>query len=447
MADITTTRIFTDGEKGITAAKLNDIVASSVIQPAFVSSKPVASTADPADNLLLLKAAGTYAQVPVSTLTTSIGNALPSPDSEIWLVRLRSFNAVGNPSMEVDQVNCGNAITNPANSTKNIDRWQWVKVPAVTTNHQRFNPAAGSPILVPGTNFPITNCYYRINNQAVVSTPAATDVVNLFQFIEGSAFREISNDVHSISLLVRCSVAGLKFGLALRDNPGGGATRTLTKLCTISTANVWTLIQLSNLPVWPSAGTFSLLPGAAAYSLTICLMAGGTATSPANDTWQTGNFSGAVGQSNFCAQAVNSTFDIAFVQHEPGPVCSTLMDKTFSQNLDECLRYYEKSLAYGTKPGTITAGNQLMFASVVAPTAQCITPVRFKKIMAKAPTVTGYSQATGLINNVRDVTNSADRAITSVTAVSDSGFSGFQISSGSSSTWQVAFDYTADTGW
>ena len=52
MSDIVTTRIFTDGEKGITATKMNDIIGSSVIQPAFYSAKSTASMADAADTLL-----------------------------------------------------------------------------------------------------------------------------------------------------------------------------------------------------------------------------------------------------------------------------------------------------------------------------------------------------------------------------------------------------------
>ena len=74
MSDIVTSRIFVDGEKGITAAKLNDITASSVIQPAFYTSKPTAGTADPTDIALILKS-GAYAQVPVSTLGGSATQA------------------------------------------------------------------------------------------------------------------------------------------------------------------------------------------------------------------------------------------------------------------------------------------------------------------------------------------------------------------------------------
>ena len=57
-------------------------------------------------------------------------------------------------------------------------------------------------------------------------------------------FRELAGDVHSVSLLVRSSVAGLKFGLILRDSPT--TTKTLAKLCTIPSSGTWTLIQLPN---------------------------------------------------------------------------------------------------------------------------------------------------------------------------------------------------------
>ena len=166
--------------------------------------------------------------------------------------------------------------------------------------------------------------------------------------------RELINDVHSISLLVYSSVAGLKFSVALRDPTDANS---LVNLCTIPTANTWTLITLPNLPVWPAGGNFSILPGAQGYNLTVTLACGSTYMAPAAGTWQTGLFLGAPGMSSWVASPVNSTFFLAFVQHEPGALCTTLMDKPFSQNLDECLRYYQKTYAYGTKPGTAIDAN------------------------------------------------------------------------------------------
>jgi hypothetical protein len=134
----------------------------------------------------------------------------------------------------------------------------------------------------------------------------------------------------------------------LRDNP---ATRSITKLCTIPTAGAWTLITLPNLPTVAAGGNWNFSTGAIGYELDITLAAGSTLTSPANDVWQNGNFIGALGQDNFCAKAVNSVFYVAFIQHEPGLLCTTLIDKPFSQNYEECLRYYAKSYDYDTYHG------------------------------------------------------------------------------------------------
>src|SRR4029077_8607673 len=52
----------------------------------------------------------------------------------IWSVRLRSFNAVGNPNFEVDQRNAGSVLTNAINSIFLQDRYQLNKVGTMTVN-------------------------------------------------------------------------------------------------------------------------------------------------------------------------------------------------------------------------------------------------------------------------------------------------------------------------
>src|SRR5215475_2792137 len=166
------------------------------------------------------------------------------PQSQIWNVRLRSFNAFGNSSTECDQALNGSVSTNAA---RICDRWLYNKVFATgVCPAQRISSGAmgGGQILVPGTNFTISNSFIRFT----LTTPqslAAGDVLALLAYPEGAAFRELQNDVHSLQVLVRSSVAGITFGIALRDP---GATRSLTKLGTIPTANTWTLVTFPNLP-------------------------------------------------------------------------------------------------------------------------------------------------------------------------------------------------------
>ena len=436
MSDIVTSRIFVDGEKGITAAKLNDIVASSVIQPAFYTSKPTAGTADPTDIALILKS-GAYAQVPVSTLSGSATQA------QIWSTRLRSFNAIGNPTFEVDQRSASaSAGIAGIGNVQQIDRWLSLKAAAATMSGNVQQIAASPPILLPGTSFAMTSKFWRVTLLTQQASLASTDFHALIQYPEGPQWRELSSDVHSISLLVRSSVAGLNFGVILKDPTV--TTKTLSKLCTIPAANTWTLIQLPNLPLWPS-GNFVTTPGANGYQFLIGLSAGSTQISPANDTWQNGAFFGAAGQSNFAASPVNSTFDIAFVQHEPGSVCSTFIDKPFSQNLDECLRYYQKSYPYTTAIGTVS---NIGMKTLICPIAGTLAygPLSFLKPMAKLPTVTLYNNATGATGSVQDG-GAVNHAGAVANAIGDSGFPSVGFTTATTGPMAVNMHYTADTGW
>jgi hypothetical protein len=432
MSDIVTSRIFVDGEKGITAAKLNDIVASSVIQPEFYTAKPTAGSADPSDIALILKS-GAYAQVPVSSLGGSV------TQGQIWSIRQNSYNSIGNPNFEVDQRQCGAAVA-PAANIMAIDRWNWNQSfsPAV----MRFNGqqmAAG--VAAPGSNYFISSKFYRIT----VTTPQASlgtnDWAQFRTSIEGPNLRELFGGVHSVSLLVRTSIPNLKFGLVLSDPP---SAHGFFHLCTIPAANVWTLVTIPNIPLWTAAGNWSTTPGTLGYYLGITLVAGPSLIASANDAWIASSASGAIGQSNFAATA-GATFDVAFCQHEPGSVCSTLMDTPFTQNLDNCLRFFCKSNPYATKPGTVNSQGVIYAVALANGTPSCYVP--FKKVMAKMPTVTGYSDVSGAAGTVRDLYAPGDRLISGLVGVGDSSFGGFNLTTVNAVNALYSFHYTADTGW
>ena len=443
MADLVTSRIFIDGEKGITATKLNDIVGGSSIQPAFYSAKPTASTADPADTLLLLKAAGSYAQIPFSAVTTSVAGQLPSADAEIWSVRLRSFNACGNPNFEVDQRNCGNSVNVTSLGTAWVDRWQLSASYATIGVSGR---QMSEKIPVPGTDFLITQKFHRTTVTAAAPTLAATAFVAITQIVEGPQLRELLGDVHSISILCRSNVADLKFGLSLQDP---ASAHTLGKLCTLGSANTWSLITLPNLPLWAPSGDFSITPGTLGYYLGLNLAAGSTYTLSANDTWQNSAAFGAAGQSNFAA-ANGNTFDLAFVQHEPGAGagCSTLMDKPFSENLDECLRYFQKTYNYATAPGSITPNGAFQFTQLTTAAAQPTGPYLFKKTMAKTPTLNCYSSASGVGPlRVADLQSVSDRVVSAVNFLGENGYSNLPLTTYNAAPANYVWHHTADTGW
>jgi hypothetical protein len=366
----------------------------------------------------------------------------PAVQPTIWSVRLRSFNSAGNSTFEVDSRMSGGS--NIASGAFAQDRWQFYSAGATMKFYGGPSAMGSSPVDLPGTSFRITNRFLisQVTTQQV--SLAAGDYAVFMQAIEGPSMRELADDVHSISLLVRSTVAGLKFGIGLRDN---AATRTLTKLCTIPSANTWTLIQLPNLPVWASGGTYGTTPGTVGYQLHICLAAGTTFTAPANDTWQNGNFFGALGQDNFASKPVNSEVDIAFIQHEPGAQCSTLIDCPFTKNYDDCLRYYCKSYDYGDKAGTVTSLTGASAFTGADGWGSVAGGLRFPKPMAKLPVATIYNPVNGAVNSASD---GGTNYSTTGGACKQTGIASFTITpslGAASGGVPLYFHYTADTGW
>jgi hypothetical protein len=355
----------------------------------------------------------------------------------IWSVRLRSFSSVGNPNFEVDQRNVGKTLTNP-NSGVIIDRWTYSGAGGYTVNMGQ--QVANLPDLcLPGTNFRISRSFFRLTLTGQLASPAAGNYLQVVQSVEGPCWRELSNDVHSVSILVRSSVAGT-FGVALTDS---AAAKTLTKLATIPTANTWILLTFPNLPVW--VGTYNPLPGNLGYYLSICLMSGSTYMSPANNTWQNGNFVGATGQSNFCANPVNSTFDIGFIQHEPGPVCSTLIDQPFSQNLDECQRYYQKTCDYQYALGqAVNGGGVVLYC---AANTHPVTHIPFKRRMAKVPTLSVWNPVSGATGTIRNYSTSADHSISGIWYPGEYGYGGVSLNTVPTALNMMEWQHVADTGW
>jgi hypothetical protein len=368
-------------------------------------------------------------------------NLVLVPQSSIWSVRLRSFNAIGNSSFEVDQRNVGNSYTPTAAVPAMIDRWS--RTPITTAVLMCSGQQVSGNVAVPGTNFFISSKSLLITLTTAAASLSATDAWGIAQSIEGPRLRELLGDVHSVSLLVKTNVTGgLKFGLSLRDN---GGAYSLVKLCTIPAPNVWTLITLPNLPIWTASGTFPVTPGAYGYSLVMTLAAGSNYMTSANDAWVAGNFLGAIGQDNFGAKPLNSTFQVAFVQHEPGAICTTLIDKPFAQNYDECLRYYQKSYNYAVATGAATgAGFVIMLTSI---NANPYYPVRFHKPLATNPTMAGWSPFNGQANTVYDTGRASNIAINSFQSPGMTGFGGVALASQNPAVTNYELHYTADTGW
>jgi len=438
--DITQGYIFVPAEKNIDAPKMNAIVGQASINPVFVSGQTQASATAAGDYFLLYKANGTLAKILYDDLASSLA-AATGFQSQIWSTRLLSFNAIGNPNFEVDQKQCRTVLANPANGTFICDRWSLNRV---TTGTLTFSTIpTDSTALIPGTSIIASTYCLNVSLTAAQATLAAGDYCFLTQLIEGPSLRELIGGPHSLKILCQSSVAGLRFAVSLRDN---GNTRSLVKLCTIPSANTWTLIELPNLPVWGSGGSFPITPGNPGYSIAITLAAGTTFVASATDVWIAGNFIAATGQANFLASPVGSTFRLLFVQHEPGPQCTQLMDLDFDTNLRRCQRYYFKTYNYSSPAGSVQGGGaNATFLCIAATAAEGYGP--FNGFMAKGPTVTVYNPLTGGANACADAWTGTALAISSVANVNESSVGRLNAASGLTAGHNLKVHYTADTGW
>jgi hypothetical protein len=451
MADITTTQVFSDGEKGITATKMNNIVAGSTIQTDFYANKPAGSALNPTDQLLELTSGGTYARITGQVVSDSVATS-PS----ITNMRLRSFNAVGNPNFAVTQRNCGNALANPATSTFIEDRWQYIRS-AITgaLSLQKQGPAttAAGCVPIPGLSYLISDGFLRATVTTAQASLGAGDYVLVQQSVEGPLLRELWNDVSSISVLVRTSVAGLKISVALRDSANA---YSLVLLGTIPNANTWTLLTFPSIPIFTtSSGNWSINAGAVGYVLSLTLAAGTTFTTSTTGAYVAGNYLAATGTSNFLATN-GATIDFAFVQHEPGGVCSQLMDLDFQTSYDRCLRYFAKSYDYDVRPAASPSYSYMTFhwPYAIAGAFSAYGGTRFPKPMAKVPTVTAYNNTNGAANQANEfyttgsygASPASGAATVTSLGVTKTGVETITLSGTSPGPIMITCEYIADTG-
>jgi microcystin-dependent protein len=368
----------------------------------------------------------------------------------IWSARLRSFNAIGNCNFECDQRLLGSGT----GAVPLCDRWYRLGVPTapvITTQ------PISAPAVIPGTSYRITNRALQFTLTTAGSVPT-NQFWGVLQYVEGSQLRALFQDVTSISILAASSVPSFSFPVILSNGVSGSSGWVIGYLCTTSaTPNTPTLITIPNIPVWNGTeGTeWYTTPGQMGYQIRISLCAAASSSLATSVIGQWirptggGNIWGVQNQTNFGAQTVGSTFTLYFVQHEPGSLCTTLIDKPFTQNLDEALRYYQKTYNYGTAVGsTSNSGGANMFVQQSATAQNPTGPISFKKTMAKIPTLIPYSVVTGAANTVRDASSGGiDRAVTSILQLGDSGYGGCGLGSYSSTAASYSWHHTADTGW
>jgi hypothetical protein len=163
----------------------------------------------------------------------------------------------------------------------------------------------------------------------------------------------------------------------------------------------------------------------------------------ANNIWQASNVKGASGQSNFAASPVGSTLDIAFVQHEPGASTSGIIDKEYTANRQDCLRYFYKSYEDNIAVGASGAAGEKWMNSFAA--GYGFGTISLPVSMAKVPVITAYNYSNGTINQATSYPGNISYTVTSAEVTTKSLDYISMTSSVANQSYR--FHFVADTGW
>jgi len=225
------------------------------------------------------------------------------------------------------------------------------------------------------------------------ASPAAADALYIRQIIEGQNVQYLKYGTSSAqSLTVSFWVKAVKTGTNIVELYNNDAVKFISKSYTISSSNTWEKKTLTFAGDTGSGDGFDNDNAASLY-LHFYFGSGTDYTSGTlNTSWveASGNQTGrAVGQVNH-ADSTSNNFWITGIQLEAGSVATDFEVETFGQNLQRCLRYFQKTYDYATAPGTSTDQGKLEMSSTSEGGNNAIFSLSLKVPLRTTPTVTFY---------------------------------------------------------
>jgi len=317
-------------------------------------------------------------------------------------------NRIINGDMRIDQRNAGAAVT--VNSTTD-------QFPV-----DRFNGSGQSAdgVFTLQQNSSVVPNGFRYSIKATVTTAdasvGASQVYVVRQHIEGHNIGDAGFGTSwakpvTLSFWVRSSLTGTFGGAFLNAT----ASRAYPFTYTITSADTWEQKSVSftadTTGVWETTTTLRGLS-------VVWAMGAGSSVVGTPDTWAAATYYGATGQTQVIG-TLNATWYITGVQVELGSNATAFEFRPFGSELELCQRYYEKSYAIATVPGTATTTGALTYKF---PVVDWEMPFSFAAAKRAAPTITFYNPNSGASGSWRDITAGSDKNMTTI-AIGEWGFS------------------------
>ncbi len=327
------------------------------------------------------------------------------------------LNRIINGGMQIDQVNEGASY---AVSTSNaqayaLDQWivtcQSAGASGVTAQRVADAPSGltNSLKVTVGTGSAVGASEFLLINQKIEGN-----------FVDDLAYGTANARPASLSFWVKSSQTGT-FAVSLMNSSN---LRAYVASFTIASANTWTLVTIQNIPgdqsgTWLTGSNVGLI-------LFITVAMGTTWQTSTLNAWQGGPEWASTAQTNSVLSTNGATFQVAGVQLNSGPFNQAFEKRPYANELDLCLRYYEKTFLQGTAvaqaAGTGTGEIFILSNNTAVGTNYYLWPFAVKKRTA-ATIVTYNPNASNA--NWRDTTTSADKLVGSLG--STDGYAGLYV--------------------
>lgn len=274
----------------------------------------------------------------------------------------------------------------------------------------------------------------------------ATDYLYVQHTIEGYRSQRLGWGNANAAPLTICfwsshTLAGL-YSVAVR-NFGTGRSYVATYTHAVGDQAQYNVITIPG----DTAGTWKVDNGVGLY-LTFAYACGSTFTAPSANAWTTGNFLAAPGQANMATTVGNwgRITGVIVLPGSSGPTAtrSPYIMRPFSQEIEICKRYYEKSYNYAVLPGASIGPSTGAIMVGTAPNANFFSALSFAFAVGKrvAPTCNTYDNAGTLARySYYNLTTWVNGAVGNYTA-SNSMFSWWV--AGNPAVALINFDYVAD---
>lgn len=273
-------------------------------------------------------------------------------------------------------------------------------VPTTTTKYMpdRFciiHVSDGALRLAQSQSFPTpAESGHLFTDSAYVLVPTADATIGSSQhaslryMVEGYDFRHlIANQFITLSFWVRSNVTGI-YCVVFRNN---GFDRCYIKEYTINSINTWEK-KILTIPMNFTGGSWNYTNGTglAIFWMLAC----GSSFYGTKDIWNSSNVLASSNQVNFMSSTSNE-FRINGVQLECGPIATDFEMRHIAEELTLAQRYYEKSYALTTAPGTVSNDGRNIQTTAIANDYFTVRYCVRKRNTGGAVIVTPYSYTDG----------------------------------------------------